>query len=498
MKKFTTKMSVVLCALFLGISFNFSVSGQKNETVTPVKKGISEKIHQKNKLVNSNLKTEAMPQFYKSTNNTYPQEIHSYYWDVTTIWMADYNYFVTYDDHANILSQIIVIANTNDTVGRVINTYDSEGRQTESLQQYLNNGNWENSWRMVRTYDDQGNELVYLSQFWQSPSWVTDWGWKYNYTYDVNNNITEILYQSWNSNINAWENNWKDIYTFDNDGNLIEYIEQYWNSNTNSWVSSFKEIYTIDANGVIIEALIQDWDEMSSIWVNDEKIINIVWHNWTGDPHESDLESYTSQEWDSGIWVTSMRTNITYDTYGGHVEIEEEYNNGNWENAYKYSDMYDEHSNYLGYQSEYWDNGTWKIDWGNIYLLTYSGIDLVERISQGWDPTIAVPGYVNQWKEEYSDFVTIEGIDENVLMSANINLYPNPARGILNLEVKNMDKEDLSMEIVNLNGQVIFQQQLNPTGQLVNKIDVSNYSKGIYFVKVQNAKEIKVGKIIIQ
>ncbi|MCD4731649.1 MAG: T9SS type A sorting domain-containing protein, partial [Bacteroidales bacterium] len=31
-----------------------------------------------------------------------------------------------------------------------------------------------------------------------------------------------------------------------------------------------------------------------------------------------------------------------------------------------------------------------------------------------------------------------------------------------------------------------------------NKIDVSNYSKGIYFVKVQNAKEIKVGKIIIQ
>jgi len=160
MKKFTTKMSFVLCALFFGISFNFSVSGQTNKTFTPVKKGIFEKIHQKNKLVNSNLKTEAMPQFYKSTNNTYPQEIQHYYWDVTTIWMADYNYFVTYNDHANILSQIKVIANTNDTLERIMNTYDNEGRQTESLQQYLNNGNWENSWRMVRTYDDHGNEIT--------------------------------------------------------------------------------------------------------------------------------------------------------------------------------------------------------------------------------------------------------------------------------------------------------------------------------------------------
>ena len=88
MKKFTTKMSIILCALFFGISFNFSVSGQINKTFTPVKKGIFEKIHQKNKLVYSNLKTEAIPQFYKSTNNTYPQEIHHFYWDVTTIWMA--------------------------------------------------------------------------------------------------------------------------------------------------------------------------------------------------------------------------------------------------------------------------------------------------------------------------------------------------------------------------------------------------------------------------
>jgi len=494
MKKFTTKMSFVLCALFFGISFNFSVSGQTNKTFTPVKKGIFEKIHQKNKLVNSNLKTEVIPQLYKSTNNTYPQEIHSYYWDVTTIWMADYNYFVTYNDHANILSEIIVVANTNDTLGRIMNTYDNEGRQTESLQQYLNNGNWENSWRMVRTYDDQGNELVSLQQSWQYPNWVTTDGYKKSYTYDMNDNITEVLWQFWNTGITAWENYWRDFYTYDSNGYLIELIDQTWNGM--SWISDDKVTYTNNAVGVIIEALIQDWDDISSIWVNESMIINIVWHNWTGDPDESDIESYTSLEWDSGIWVNSMRTNITYDAYGGYIEIEEEYINGNWENSYKESDLYDAHGNKYEYSEEYWINNNWMMQDGYKYLLTYSGIDLVERISQWWN--YITEQYENQWKEEYSDFITIEGIDENGILSASLILYPNPARGILNLEVKNMDKEDLSIEIVNLNGQVIFSKQFNNTGQLVNKIDVSNYSKGIYFVKVQNAKEIKVGKIIIQ
>jgi hypothetical protein len=496
MKKFTTKMSVILCVLFFGISFNFSVTGQINKTFTPDKKGIFEKIHQKNKLANSNLKTEAIPQFYKSTNNTYPQEIHHYYWDVTTIWMADNNYFVTYDDHANILSKIIVIANTNDTVGRIINTYDNEERQVESLQQHWNNGSWENYYRTVRTYDDQGNGLVFLSQYWQSPTWVTDYGWKDNYTYDVNNNITELISQWWSSSINAWENYYKDIYTYDANGYLIQYIAQYWNTPTISWVTMYKEIYTIDAVGVIIEVLIQDWDDINLSWVNFGKVINIVWHNWTGDPDESDLESCTSLEWDSGIWVNFKRTNITYDAYGGYIEIEEQYINGNWENAYKESDLYDTHGNNYEYSEEYWINNNWMMQDGYKYLLTYSGIDLVERIFQWWN--YITEQFENQWKEEYSDFVTIEGVDENVLIFASINLYPNPARGILNLEVKNMDKEDLSIEIVNLNGQVIFSKQFNNTGQLVNKIDVSNYSKGIYFVKVQNANELKVGKIIIQ
>ncbi len=496
MKKFTTKMSVILCVLFFGISFNFSVSGQNKETVTPVKKGIFEKTHQKNKLANSNLKTEAMPQFYKSTNDTYPQEIHHYYWDVTTIWMADYNKYVSYDNHANILTEMYTNANTGDTTEQYVNTYDAHGRQTKRVHQLWITGSWENDQQEYWEYDDFDNMTIHLFYYWQGGSWYPNAGEKYVYTYDINNNITEKIQQNWIHSSSVWENLTKYMYSYDINGYLIERIYQYWNGSSQIWITSSKYTYIANASGVVFERLLQGWDNVNAVWVDSEKHINIVWHNWTGDFDESDIESYTALHYSNGFWENYFRINITYDAFGGSVKIRESWFNSNWINSYRETQSYDEHGNFLGWQTEYWINNVWIIDMGSKYFLTYSGNDLTQSIMQEWDHVWQQ--WENQTKEEYSDFVTIEGIDENAILSASINLYPNPARGILNLEVKNMDKEDLSIEIVNLNGQVIFSKQFNNTGQLVNKIDVSNYSKGIYFVKVKNANELKVGKIIIQ
>lgn len=496
MKKFKIKLSIVLCTLFLGMSITLAVSGQTNETVTTIKKGFFEKLHQKNKPENPSLKSKGYPTVYKSTNSTYPQEIHHYYWDVTTIWMADFNLFVTYDDHANILSEISLYANTNDTVQRITFTYDSDGRLTESLNQSWYNGNWENSSRLVMTYDDQGNNLVTLSQEWQYPNWVTSYGSKNNYSYDNNNNITEEINQYWDSYSSGWVNSSKYIYSYDGNGYLIESIYQWWDTYSIAWISSTKEDYTNDVEGKPIEAILQQWDDYNNNWVNSEKYINVVWHKWTGDLDESDIESYTSLIWESGIWANSSRVNYNYDMYGGYVEIVEVYVEGDWENSYKESDLYDSHGNNYEYAEEYWDNGNWNMDYGYKYLLTYNGIDLVERIYQWWD--YIMESYENSWKEEYSDFVSMEGIGENAISYGIINLYPNPTKGILNLEIENMDMENLSIEIVNIEGQVLYFKQFKNAGQFDNTIDVSNFAEGLYFVKVENINQSTVGKVIIK
>ena len=95
-------------------------------------------------------------------------------------------------------------------------------------------------------------------------------------------------------------------------------------------------------------------------------------------------------------------------------------------------------------------------------------------------------------------FFYTQGIDMNSFMLAEINLFPNPTNGILNLEIINLNKEVLSLEIVNINGQVVYSNQMNASDFPVHKIDLSNCSKGVYFVKLQNTSEVKVGKVILQ
>jgi glucose/arabinose dehydrogenase len=72
-------------------------------------------------------------------------------------------------------------------------------------------------------------------------------------------------------------------------------------------------------------------------------------------------------------------------------------------------------------------------------------------------------------------------IDTNEMQ--NVVLYPNPAREFVNLNFENLNISEVS--IIDLNGNFI-----NTFENLNNKnlqIDVSNYSSGVYFVKLTNA-----------
>ena len=80
-----------------------------------------------------------------------------------------------------------------------------------------------------------------------------------------------------------------------------------------------------------------------------------------------------------------------------------------------------------------------------------------------------------------------------------INIYPNPNNGIFNINIKNICDENISVEIMNITGQVIYSKQFDiKLTKTVKEIDISNYSKGLYFLKVQSKEIIKVEKLIIQ
>ncbi len=63
----------------------------------------------------------------------------------------------------------------------------------------------------------------------------------------------------------------------------------------------------------------------------------------------------------------------------------------------------------------------------------------------------------------------------------DIEIYPNPAKSRINIDLKNSKSKTLSFEIINANGQIVESKKLNNN---IENMDISNYPQGLYFVKI--------------
>ena len=76
--------------------------------------------------------------------------------------------------------------------------------------------------------------------------------------------------------------------------------------------------------------------------------------------------------------------------------------------------------------------------------------------------------------------------------SSNLNIYPNPSNGIINIE---LDKQgDYSIRVNDIVGKLIAEKEINSNSTL----DLQHLDTGIYFVNVYNDDVSKVVKVIIE
>ena len=76
---------------------------------------------------------------------------------------------------------------------------------------------------------------------------------------------------------------------------------------------------------------------------------------------------------------------------------------------------------------------------------------------------------------------------EDIIYSSDIKIYPNPSNTIINIKISNIKFQNATRELYNSVGQLLFSTK-------ENEIDVSKYSKGIYYLKCGNA----VKKVVIE
>ena len=76
----------------------------------------------------------------------------------------------------------------------------------------------------------------------------------------------------------------------------------------------------------------------------------------------------------------------------------------------------------------------------------------------------------------------------------SFEMYPNPALEILLVKINNSQDGEFILEIINTNGTVVYHENILSEKQ----IDLSGFTKGLYFVKLSGTDIRKIKKLIIQ
>ena len=80
-----------------------------------------------------------------------------------------------------------------------------------------------------------------------------------------------------------------------------------------------------------------------------------------------------------------------------------------------------------------------------------------------------------------------------------IEIYPNPTRDVVNVLFRSEQEQLLEIQLLNTLGKNMYQEVIDfevPT--YFNSLDLSNYARGMYLIKVKTTEGIQYHKLNLQ
>ncbi len=279
--------------------------------------------------------------------------------------------------------------------------------------------------------------------------------------YDGNNNKTDLKQYIWRNDSARWDLYPSVYYNYNSNNKIISEIDSFLLDP--NW-SIKKRVYSYDNIGYITSNTILNWENGN--WENEEK------YEFSYDLAKKTIESVNSV-WFGG-WDISDKTVFQTDINGETIVSTCYGWRGYWEP-------------YLRYLIDY--NESFKIEeiawphvssFGNIsskyQLLTYK---IEEFVNNKWKNSGLETFY-------YSSLIAETGINE--LTNPNINFYPNPSNGMINI---NTNEAIENINITDVNGKLVHHQTNN------SPIDLSQNPNGIYFVNITTEKGVINKKVML-
>lgn len=89
------------------------------------------------------------------------------------------------------------------------------------------------------------------------------------------------------------------------------------------------------------------------------------------------------------------------------------------------------------------------------------------------------------------------GLDEKNNNPFNLNVYPNPADNLLNLELDLTEMDDVTIEFYSSESRLLFNDRAYRGAMYKQTIDVSSFKGGVYYIRIYNSELSQVNKVII-
>jgi len=99
------------------------------------------------------------------------------------------------------------------------------------------------------------------------------------------------------------------------------------------------------------------------------------------------------------------------------------------------------------------------------------------------------------WTAEY----TIDGVGIKEEMFTGFEVYPNPSSGALNINIDELPAGDAYLQIVSMNGQLVYKEKLESRAQNMSRtIDLNKEPKGVYLISLITSENKIDRKIVLK
>tara|TARA_B100001540_G_C15341169_1_gene432518 strand:- start:205 stop:582 length:378 start_codon:yes stop_codon:yes gene_type:complete len=85
------------------------------------------------------------------------------------------------------------------------------------------------------------------------------------------------------------------------------------------------------------------------------------------------------------------------------------------------------------------------------------------------------------------------------LLNIDLNIYPNPTRGLFNITFVSEEINDFEINIVDAFGQMVSREDKQQfIGEYTKLVDLSNWPRGIYIVQIKTQDSIVSKRLVLQ